>query len=139
MPVNVGQGTAILSATVATVLTPIAQVTEITGPEVTVGTTETTNLASLFKEWRAQLPDGGTVGFTIQYDPAGATHTQIASWVNLWPQQLVPWEITFPTIGGTNKAAFSAFVTKFAVKGMNEDDNLEADCELKISGPVTWT
>ena len=138
MPVNVGQGTK-LSATIAGTLTEIAQVTEIDGPEVTVGTTETTNLASVYKSWRAQLPDGGTVSFTIQYDPSGATHTQIANWVNGWPQSLVPWQILFPTVAGTDKVTFSAFVTKFKTKGMNENDNLEAECELKISGPTVWT
>lgn len=138
MPVNVGQGT-ILEATIGATLTPIAQVTEIDGPEVTVGTAETTNLASLYKTYRAQLPDGGTVSFTIQYDPAGTTHTQIAEWVNVWPQQLVAWSITFATAGGTDKVTFSAFVTKFKTIGMNENDNLEAECELKISGPTTWT
>jgi hypothetical protein len=138
MAINVGQGT-VLKATISSTLTVIAQVTEIDGPAVEVGAKETTNLASTSKTYRAQLPDSGTVSFTIQYDPANTTHTQLTAWANTWPQTLIVWNVLFNTTGGSDTAAFSAFLTKFKPKGMNEEDNLEADVELKLSGLVTWS
>ena len=48
-------------------------------------------------------------------------------------------KLVFPTATGTHNAAFSALLTKFAPKGMNEEDNLEADIELTLTGAITWT
>jgi hypothetical protein len=138
MAVNIGQGT-VLSMTISTTLTAIAQVLEISGPEVTVGAKETTNLASTVKTYRAQLPDSGKVTFSIQYDPASTTHTALTTAVNTFPQAAVNWKMLFNTVAGTDAAAFSAFITKFAPKGMNTEDNLEADLELQVTGLVTWS
>lgn len=138
MAINVGQGT-VLSMTISSTLTAIAQVLEISGPEVTVGAKETTNLGSTSKSYRAQLPDSGKITFSVQYDPAGTTHQALTTAVNTWPQLPVAWKILFNTTGGSDAATFSAFVTKFAPKGMNTEDNLEADVELQVTGLVTWT
>jgi hypothetical protein len=137
MAVNFGQGT-VLKATISSVLTAIAQVLEITGPEVNVGSKDKTNLGDVSKRKRPQLPDSGPVSFSIQYDPADATHTFLTTQVNTWPQPLEVWEVDFNT-GSPHKASFLAFLSKFGPKGMNEEDNLEADCELVIDGLVTWT
>jgi len=138
MAINVGQGT-VLKATISASLTAIAQVLEVEGPEATQGTKETTNLGSTVKTFRAQLPDMGTVSASIQYDPADTTHQFLTTAINTWPQPAVVWNVLFNTVGGTDKAAFSALLTKFAPKGMNSEDNLEADIEIKITGIVTWT
>jgi hypothetical protein len=134
MAINVGQGTILTIATVVT-----TQVIEIDGPEATVGTKETTNLSSTVKTYRAQLPDGGTVSATIQYDPVAASHTALTTLINTWPAQPVACIITFNTVATTDKATFSAILTKFKPKGMNEEDNLEADIEFKVTGLVTWS
>jgi hypothetical protein len=138
MAINVGQGT-ILKMTISSSLTAIAQVVEISGPEVTVGKKEKTNLSDVAVRKRAQLPDGGTVSFTIQYDPADSTHTALTTAVNSWPQAAVVWNQIFNTVAGTDKAVYTAFITKFAPKGMNQEDNLEADLELEIDGVPTWS
>jgi hypothetical protein len=138
MAINVGQGT-VLSTTIGSTLTAITQVVEVDGPEVTVGSKETTNLASTFKSFRAQLPDGGSVSATIQYDPASTTHTALTTAINIWPQQPVAWKVLFNTAAGTDSATFNAFLTKFKPKGMNEDDNLEADIEIKLVNLPTFS
>jgi hypothetical protein len=137
MAINVGQGT-ILSATIST-LTAIAQVLDIDGPGVKVGTKSTVNLASTIQTFRAQLPDPGELTFTIQYDPANTTHQFLTTAAMTWPQQPVVWSITFNTTSGSHGASFSAIVTDFKPKGMNEEDNLEADVTLKLTGTITWS
>jgi hypothetical protein len=136
MAVNVGQGT-ILQATISSTLTAIAQVLEISGPEITVGAKDKTNLADVAKRYRAQLPDGGKVTFSIQYDPVSTTHAALYTMVTTWPQQLVAWKMIFNTVSGTDTALFNAFVTKLSPKGMNQEDNLEADVELQLDGLPT--
>lgn len=135
MSVVVGQGTT-LKATIAGVLTDIAQVLDITGPDITTGAKETTNLGSTSKSRRAQLPDTGPTTFTIQYDPSDTTHTFLLTTINTWPQALISWVLTFNTTT-THTYTFNAFISKFSPKGMNAEDNLEADVELTISGLVT--
>lgn len=136
MAINPGQGT-ILQATVSSTLTAIAQVLEIDGPEATVEPKSTTNLASTAKTYRALLPDGGTISARVQYDPADSTHAFLASKINEYPQTAVAWAMIFNAQNAPT-ATFTAILTKFKPVGMNEDDNLEAEIELKITGLVTW-
>jgi|SRR6516162_6489662 len=135
MAVNVGQGT-ILKMTITT-LTAIAQVVEIDGPDITVPSIDKTNLADVIHRYRAGLPDSGKVTATIQYDPADATHVALTTAANQWPQAPVVWNQVFNTTGGPHMMAYTAFLTKFHPKGMNSDDNLEADIEMQIDGAVT--
>jgi len=137
MAINVGQGT-VFKMTISSTLTAIAQVLDIDGPEVSVGVKDKTNLGDTSKRKRAQLPDSGSVSLSIQYDPADTTHTFLTTTVNTWPQVNNACEIDFNT-SGSHKASFNAFIKKFKPKGMNEEDNLEADIELEIDGLVTWT
>lgn len=137
MAINAGQGT-VLKFTISSTLTAITQVVEVDGPDATVGTKETTNLSSTSKSYRATLPDGGTVTATIQYDPADTTHEALTTAINAWPQAAVGASITFNTTG-SHGAAFNCILTRFKPKGMNQEDNLEADIEFKITGVVTWS
>ncbi len=136
MAINVGQGT-ILKMTISSTLTAIAQVLEIEGPGMSVGIKDNTNLSSTAKRKRAQLPDGGTISATIQYDPADATHVFLTTTIGTWPQPVNACELDFTS--ATHKATFNAILTKFAPKGMNTEDNLEADIELEIDGVPTWS
>jgi hypothetical protein len=138
MAINAGQGT-ILKFAVSGTLTALAQVVEVDGPDATVGTKETTNLSSVAKTYRATLPDGGTVTATIQYDPADTTHENLTAMINTWPQAAASGSVTFNTASGSHGAAFSCILTRFHPKGMNQEDNLEADIEFKITGVVTWS
>lgn len=136
MAIHVGQGT-ILKFTVAGTLTAVSQVLDVDGPEATVETKETTNLASTSKSYRALLPDGGTVSARIQYDPGDTTHLAFVTSINQWPQTPIACAIVFNTTT-TSTATFTAILTKFKPTGMNEEDNLEAEIELKITGLITW-
>lgn len=132
MPINPGQGAVFSFGASA-----VAQVVEIDGPEATVGTKSTANLASTSMTYRSLLPDGGTVSFTIQYDPASLTHQALQTAINAWPQAPTACTITFNATASPI-ASFNAIVTRFKPKGMNQEDNLEAEVELKITGLITW-
>jgi hypothetical protein len=135
MAVHTGNGS-ILKATISSVLTAIAQVTEIDGPSIEVGTKEITNLSDTVKKFRALLPDYGEVTFTIEYDPADTTHAFLQTTVATSPQSAIVYELDFSDT--THKATFSAFITEFHPKGMTPEDTLEADVKLKITGVVTF-
>lgn len=137
MAVLVGLGTS-LKFTISSTLTVIAQVVSIDGPSIEAATTETTNLADVVRKFRTQLPDPGEITFTIEYDPADTGHTALFSAVMTWPQSAVACELDFSGTG-THKWTFSGFVTHFGLKGMNVDDNLEADVTIKVSGNITPT
>ncbi len=136
MAIYPGQGT-ILKATISNNATAIFQLVEIDGPTAEIGSKEVTNLGDVVKKYRAQLPDAGEITGTCQYDPANATHAALTTMINTWPLAAVVWNVVWPTTNSSN-AAFSAFLTKFSPKGMNEDDNLEADISLKLTGLITW-
>ena len=133
MAINPGQGT-IVKMTISSTLTVVAQVVEGSGGGITVPKVKTTNLASVTQVFRAGLPEGEEFSFTIQYDPTNAQHEAIIAAAASWPQVPVNWEVIFNTAAGTDNVQFSCFVTKFSPKGMNQDDNLEADVSIQ---PVT--
>jgi hypothetical protein len=133
-----GQG-AVLSMTIATVMTAMAQVVELEGPGLAVGIKPTSNLGSTSIQKRGQLPDGGTVSGTLQFDPTDVTQTFMTTLIQTWPQPLTAGQITFPMVTGTHKVTFNSILTKFKIKGMNQEDNLEADFELEISGLPVWS
>jgi hypothetical protein len=137
--VYAGQGT-VLKATISSSLTAIAQVVELDGPACTTGVKETINLGSTSITKRAQLPDGGTISGTLQYDPTDTTQVFLTGLITTWPQSVSAWEMIWPAaISGTHMVSFSGILTKFQPKGMNQEDNLEADFEITISGVPTFS
>ncbi len=138
MAVNVGQGT-ILKATISASLTAIFQLLEVDGPGIEVGAKGTENLTSTSLSFRAQLPNPGTLDYTVQYDPNDTTTTVwTTTQVFTWPQPLVVWNLIF-NCSPVCHWVFSAFIAKFKPKGMNQEDNLEADISLQLSGAITFT
>jgi hypothetical protein len=132
MAIHAGQGTILQFGASA-----VAQVLEVDGPEASVETTSTVNLASTAKTKRPLLPDGGTLSATIQYDPADATHAALTTAINTYPQVASACSVIF-SAASSPAASFSAYLTKFKPTGMNEEDNLQAEIELTITGLVTW-
>jgi hypothetical protein len=136
MAVNIGQGT-ILKATISDTLTAIFQLVENEGPEITVGGKDKTSLADVAVRMRAQLPAGGKPTFKVQYDPADPTHQWIVTTVTTFPQPTAAWSLICNTQSGSAGFSFNAFVSKFGLIGMNQEDNLEAEVELTIDGVPT--
>lgn len=129
MSINPGQGTTL------SIGSAVTQVLEVDGPETTVEPKETTNLASVVKSYRMLIPDGGTASCRIQYDPT--VHHTLTTLINAYPQVAQSCTVTFND-AGPGAATFSAFLSRFKATGMNQEDNLEAEIDLKINGLVTW-
>ncbi len=117
--------------------TTVAQVQDITPPNLTVETEDTTTHDSGgWAEYSATLLDGGEVTFDILYDPADATHDNSTGLVAaLTAKAAKNFKVVFPD-ADTTTWSFAALVTNFqpsgSVKGM-----LSASVTLKITGAVT--
>ena len=134
MPINIGQGTIIKMAGTA-----IVQVVEIDGPDYTVPSVDKTNLGDLFRRYRAGLPDLGKATFTVQYDPQAATHNTMTNAMAVFPQPVAAFQILWNTANAADSWNGNGFLTKFHPKGMNQDDNLEADIEIQFDNGPTIT
>lgn len=138
MAINIGQGT-IIKATISSTLTVIAQAVEADGPGITVPKIDKTALADVARRYRGGLPDADPLTFTVQYDPTNTTHEALVTMISTFPQTAVAWNVLFNTVGGTDTAVFTGFLTKFHPKGMNQEDNLEADIEVQPDGIPTFS
>jgi hypothetical protein len=135
MSVIPGLGT-LLKATITSVLTTVAQRVSIDGPEMSVGTAETTNLDSTWKTFRPTLPDGGTLSGTLQYDPKDASHAFLFTLISSPSQTGNVMNLVFKD--GTI-AAFTGILTKLKPTGMEVEGNLEAEFEIKVTGAIVIT
>lgn len=116
--------------------TTIGQVVSISGPSWSVGTIETTLLASTNKTYLQGLPDGGEVSAVIQYDPADSSQ-QILTGLMATPA-VSTWSITF-TDAGAAVYAFSGILTGFEIGGMEQESIVTANISIKLTGAITIT
>ena len=116
--------------------------TTIAGPDIGVNSVEKTTLDSTFHEYRpSQLPEPGEASLTIYFDPVA--HSALLAMVLPQTTQganVVSWKLEFaPPVGSSTSAGSltaTGFINKFAVKGMEIDNNLSADITIKFTGPV---
>lgn len=130
----------VLQLSIATVLTPIAQVVTVEGPEMSMGTVETTHLGSTAKTKRTTIFDGGKVSATVEYDPNGTTHTALEALIHTAKGTPDSWKLVYAD-GKTTPAnhAFSGYLTSFKPTGIEVEGVLQAEIEIEISGAVTFT
>lgn len=118
--------------------TTIAEVRNISGPNLALGTVETTHHTSTggWREHIGTLLDAGEVTAELNFLPGHATQSFAAGLVkDLKDKTLQTFSITFtdavPTVW-----TFTAFVTQFAITAP-VDGKLTANVTLKISGQPT--
>lgn len=116
--------------------TAIAQVVNVTPPNMTMGTTETTHLTSSWKTYLANIPDGGEVSLTVEYDSAAATHA--ALWTDFQAGTAGTYLVTFTDTGATT-IGFTAIITNFAWDEVVVDGVVTAKFTVKVTGAVTIT
>ena len=136
--VNPGLGT-VLKATYGTPtpsLQPIAQRVKLDGPELTVGTAETTNLDSTVKTYRPTIPDSGKISGTLQYDPQDTSH--LALFALYTTPATNAMALAFADTSST-VFNFTGILTKLKPTGIEVESNLEAEFEIQITGAVTHT
>ena len=123
---------------VAESFTTIAEVYDISGPSFALDPIEVTHHTSTdgWREFVGGLLDGGEVTFSINFAPAGATHSYSSGLIEDMVDRTVRnFQLIFPDVGAT-EWEFAALVTAFEPKEPI-DDRLSADVTLKISGKPT--
>lgn len=125
-----------LQLSIGGVFTTVAQMVDIDGPEMSVGTVSTVNLNSVAQTKRPTLPDGGTVSGTLQYDPEDPTHTALFNLI--WASDVESWKLNYPD-GPQSTHAFDGILTKLKPTGMENEELLEAEFEITVTGVVVMT
>lgn len=128
----------VIRQTIASVLTAVAQVTEFShsGAETETFDATTVDTSGAGKEYAPTgYSEGGSVDFSIFYDPALAGHQAITDLVTT-PATCV-WNFTF-TDTGPATCAFTSAGLGFGFTGaMN--DGLKADVSLKLTGLLAYS
>jgi len=126
--------------------TPIAQVVDLSGPQLESEQIEVSHradgvTANMWRRYVAGMKDGGEVSFQVIFDPDEPSHdpTLATSLYALGASgESDVFQIDFPGAGtDRTTATFDAYVVNFDVDAPLED-GLTADVTLKVSGIVTW-
>jgi hypothetical protein len=112
----------------------IANLKEFNGFEGTVSEVDTTNLASLAKEFVPGLEDFGGVTGTVDLDPTDAG--QIACMKAKSAQLVTYFRLTYPS--ASVRRAFQGFMKKFGEQGQ-VDGTLKSSWEVRATGRVVRT
>jgi len=128
------------NTTAGVVLTTVAQVSNITGPGMTLDTTDVTthDSTNAFEEVVGTLLRSGEVSVDIVYDPAEDTHDATAGnglLSRIAGRVTADWSITFPDAAST-VWNFDGYVSGFE-PGMPVDGALTASVTIKLTGDVT--
>lgn len=120
------------------VFTTVAEVTDISGPGLSLDTVDVTSHDSTdaWREFIATLKDAGEVTFDINYVPTNATHGATTGLLKALDMRTKKnWRLVFPDTGATTWN-FSGFVTGFE-PGEPVDDALTASVTIKLTGEPT--
>jgi hypothetical protein len=118
--------------------TTIAEVTDISGPELGTDTEDGTHHSSTggYEEVIATILRTGTVTLTIQYDPTDATHDASTGLIYEWTQKTTTnYQLVFPDTSSTTwtlPCKVTGFTPAAPVGG-----KLTAEVTLKVDGQPT--
>lgn len=136
------QGTLMKIGDGSSVYTTIAEVKNLSGPQLVVAAVDVTShdSAAQFREYIAGLRDGGKVTFDVNWIPSGATQgftTGLLSsgFGSTKANSAQQFQIVFPD-SATTTWTFVGIVTKFAPSA-GVDKELMASIEIQISGQPT--
>jgi predicted secreted protein len=119
--------------------TDIKELGDISGPDITRGTIDSTTHDSTggWQEWVLGKLSAGKVTFKINWLPTDATHSYGAGLLNdIVDGTLQDFDIVY-TDTGTTTATFTAYVTGFKIAAPVEG-MLTADVELTVTGAVSF-
>lgn len=103
---------------------------------MSTGEQEVTTLDNTAKEYIRDLPDGGTMTIVVIYDPAQATHNEIAGLEALFNNgETRAFRIT-PN-GATKHTFVKAFV-RSDDQGFEPNSPMEKTCECRVTGGRTY-
>lgn len=113
----------------------IGQVVSISGPSASVGTVESTNLASTARTFLTTIPDMGEVSFTVNWDHDLNTQSGLETILKT-PDDTVAWLIT---LSDATTIGFDGLLTGFNITGMEIDGLVQAEITVKVTGDITIT
>jgi hypothetical protein len=115
----------------------IAFRTKIDGPEIKVDSVDETHLDSAMMESRpSDFADPGEISFTVNYDPAEATHITLEDLART--PETVNWRLVYNNKTNTRPhRQFAGYVTSFKPTGFEVGSRPTADLTIKLTGPVT--
>ena len=113
----------------------VGKVISMTGPTRAVAEVEWTHLGSAAKRFRAsKIPEGGTVGFTITFDPDDPVHESLEDLMTT--PVTAKWRMTLTDAVPTTYS-FDGILTGFELGGMEVESNITADLTIRIDGLPT--
>lgn len=124
---------------IASVYTVVAQVRDISGPNMSADEIEVSDRDLAWKQFIAGQRDGGEIAFDLVYDPDLASHSATVA----------GGLITLLAAGSTNNfrvsfadatpatATFAGFVKEVQPKAPY-NDTMTADVTIKVSGAIVW-
>lgn len=121
----------------------IAEVTSISGPSISMDTTDVTTMESgYWREFEATLNDGGEVNLDINYVPSEATHNNsdstTAGLIYLLDNQVLRgYQLAFPQESPEYIIEFNAWMTSFEIS-VPVDDVVTASATLRVTGAPTF-
>lgn len=118
--------------------TTIAEVTNISGPSLSMNTVDVTSHDSTdgWREFVGGLLDGGEVTLDINFIPTDPTHSYSTGLLNdMVNRTKRNFQLVFPDAGNTTWS-FTALITAFEPSAPT-DDKLSASVTLKITGKPT--
>jgi len=120
---------------VANAFTPLAEVTDLSPPELSRDSKEFTHFGSPdgFREFKPGLSDAGEVSLTYNLVPGLADDGVIAA--HLAAKSVEAWRITFPNGA---KLDINAFATKHG-RATPMEDKMTGSATFKVSGKPTLT
>lgn len=122
---------------IATSTGDVAQVRSISGPGVDFGDVDTTCMdsSSNYRTFVPGLGDGGEVTLSLVYDPAAASHVEIAG--SAADRTIHYWTICHGTSAG-DADSFYGYVKSIA-REIVMDDVITADVTIKVTGLPGYT
>lgn len=123
-------------ATPTEAFTKIAMVKGVRGPSISGSTADITSFDSPngFREFIGTLRDGGTLSFSINYDPGDTTH--VALMQDLIDGVTRNFKMEFND-AATSILDISGIVTGFEISAELEQV-VQASCTVKITAEPTW-
>lgn len=118
------------------VFTAIAEVNNISGPSSSASVIDVTHLSSTAKEKRVGLIDNGQVTLECNLIPSDGPQDGLRD--DLTNGTLRNFRVEL-TDSPQTVASFAAFVTAYAVGGLQVDSKVTLSVTLDISGAVVWS
>ena len=127
-----------IDSTGGTSYVDLAEVLEVTGPDMNVAKTKFTNLGSpnAAEEYKPGLIDPGMLTMKLNW-----TKAAYSTWMPLLRTAGMSWKITFPLVGAEVTASTltgKGFITKFGLT-VPDNDRITQDVELAVTGFPVFT